>query len=95
MIDQKKYDQLEKLASTLLKSGLASSSAEAMKRAKEILKIKPEKEKIDIENLPKIDDITAVDKESGELEKDKSLKELLEEDAEKIYNNRQHTPDKQ
>ncbi|MBS3132879.1 hypothetical protein J4470_01975 [Candidatus Woesearchaeota archaeon] len=89
MTDRAKYDHLEKLARTLLKSGLASNSAEAMKRAREILKIKPEKEKINIESLPKIDEIKAADsKHAGELETDRSLRELLEEDAEKIYNNK-------
>ena len=90
MIDHNKYNQLDKLAKTLLSSGLVSSSAEAMKKAKEILKLKPEKEKIDIATLPKIEDIKAAD--SGKV--DKSLKELMEKDAGKVYNNKPHSSEK-
>ena len=93
----KAQEQLEKLARTLLNSGLALNSAEAMKKAKEILKVAPKEEKVDIEKLPKIGDLKAVSKISlgiSDLDKDKSLKEVVEEDAEKIYNNKK-TPNKQ
>ena len=90
MIDHNKYNQLDKLAKTLLSSGLVSNSADAMKRAKEILKVKPEKEKIDIASLPKVDDIKAADSDNV----DKTLKELMEEDAGKVYNSKQAPSEK-
>ena len=84
------YKQLEKLAKTLLNSGLASNSAEAMKKSKEILKV-GDKEEIDIEKLPKIEDVEAVRTSDNDFDKDKSLKEVVEEDAEKIYNKQKNS----
>lgn len=72
---------LAKLARTLINSGLESDPGEAMKKAREMLKIKdPEPDK---NRLPKIEDIEAAGK-TNEL-RDGSLKDLVEEDAEMIY----------
>ena len=84
---QEKYEQLDKLVRTLLVSGLESTSANAMKKAKEMLKITDPPQKIDATKLPKVDDLTPVTYSSGisDLDSDKTLKEVVEEDAKKIY----------
>jgi len=84
----KKSDQLNKLAKTLENSGLAANPADAMKRAKDILKIRdPVKKAVEVDpaSLPKIDDIKAVENPSSDVDKDSNLKDLIEEDASKIY----------
>ncbi len=89
-----KEEQLEKLARTLIKSGLAFGLSEAMKRAREILKIPEEpvkEEPVDVKSLPKVDDISPVEKTVQysvgviDIDSDKTLKEILNEDAEKVY----------
>lgn len=89
-----KQEQLEKLARTLVNSGLAFSLSEAMKKAREILKIpeEPKKEEpVDVKSLPKVDDICPAEKMAqfsvgvSDIDRDKTLKEVLEEDAKKIY----------
>ncbi|MBI2664283.1 hypothetical protein HYX10_02980 [Candidatus Woesearchaeota archaeon] len=71
-------NQVDKLAKTLVSTGLAMNYAEALSKAREMLKVKEQAD--DITKLPKIEEIA----EAGEMEK--TLKELVEEDAEKIYN---------
>ncbi|MAG15908.1 hypothetical protein CMO88_02505 [Candidatus Woesearchaeota archaeon] len=90
----KTEEQLSKLARTLLKSGLVSNYAEAMKKAKELLKVKTREESVDVKTLPKIEDIEEINIASVDLNKDKSLKEMVEEDAKKIYGKQQNS-DKQ
>ncbi len=89
-----KEEQLGKLARTLVNSGLAFTLSEAMKKAREILKIPEEpakEEPVDVSTLPKVDDISPVEKTTkysvgaSDIDTDKTLKEVLEEDAEKIY----------
>ena len=83
--------QLEKLARTLVKSGLTSNYREALHRAREILKIPdepPEARAADAapEQLPSVGEIEPVHISLGiDFEKDKTLKEVLEEDAKTIY----------
>ena len=92
-------EQLEKLARTLVNSGLASTPGAAMKKAREMLKVKePEvQEKVDITTLPKIDDIKTVKASMSvgisDLDKDKTLKEVIEEDAKKMYDKPVEKPD--
>ncbi len=89
-----KKEQLEKLARTLINSGLAFGLSEAMKKAREILKIPEEpikEEPVDVRSLPKVDDISSVERTAqysvgvSDIDSDKTLKEILEEDAEKVY----------
>ena len=94
-------EQLEKLARTLVNSGLVSTPGAAMKKAREMLKVKePEiQEKVDITTLPKIDDIKTVKASISvgvsDLDKDKTLKEVIEEDAKKIYDKQSESDNKQ
>ena len=75
-------EHLDKLAQTLINSGLASDPVEAMKKARQMLKIKdPEPDK---SRLPKIEDIQNAGK-APEMRGDGSLRDLVEEDAERIY----------
>lgn len=82
--------QLDKLARTLVKSSLASSYREALKRAREMLKI-PEEPQAEAPEpnpgeLPTVGEIEEVPISLGiDFEKDKTLKEVLEEDAKTIY----------
>jgi len=76
-----KQEQLQKLVKTLVNSGLASNPSEAMKKAKEMLNIE-DKEVIDISKLPKLEEI---ENTTQQFDKEKTLKELMEEDAEKVY----------
>ena len=76
---------LSKLAKTLVNSGLASDSEDALKKAKEILRIKDVEP--DKSTLPKIEDIQAAGK-TPEASGDGSLKEIVEEDAKTIYGKR-------
>ncbi len=89
-----KEEQLEKLARTLINSGLAFGLTEAMKRAREILKIPEEPVKeapVDVKSLPKVDDLSPVEKTAqysvgvSDIDSDKTLKEILDEDAERVY----------
>ena|SRR3989338_4414593 len=93
-MNRSKDEQLEKLARTLVNSGLAFSLSEALKKAREILKIPEEpakEEPVDVSSLPKVDELTPVEKTAkysvgvSDIDNDKTLKEVLEEDAEKIY----------
>ena len=79
-------EQVEKLAKTLIKSGLESNPAEATKKAREMLNVTHKEEPVDIGKLPKLEDMKPVSKTQVDLNKDKSLKDMIEEDAEKIYN---------
>ncbi|MBI2137457.1 hypothetical protein HYU12_02980 [Candidatus Woesearchaeota archaeon] len=82
MTPQQQEEQLQKLAKTLVNSALCHSMPEALKRAREILKI-PEEKKTEPENngkLPNIEELEAVKDEP-----EQNLKELMEEDAERIY----------
>ncbi len=98
-----KEGQLDKLARTLINSGLAFGLSEAMKKAREILKIPEEpvkEEPVDVKSLPKVDDISPVGKTAhysvgvSDIESDKTLKEILEEDAEKVYE-KKDSPERQ
>ena len=80
--------QLDKLARTLINSGLASTPADAMKKAKDILKV-DDTEPVDKAKLPKIEDIEPVPP-SSRTKLDHTHKEVVDEDAEKIYN--KHRP---
>lgn len=102
-MSRSKEEQLEKLARTLVSSGLAFSLSEAIKKAREILKIpeEPKKEEpVDVNSLPKVDDISPVEKTAqysvgiSDIDRDKTLKEVLEEDAKEIYE-KQDSPGKQ
>ena len=78
-------EHLDKLAQTLINSGLASDPVEAMKKARQMLKIKdPE---LDKSRLPKIEDIQNAGK-APEMRGDGSLRDVVEEDAERIYGGR-------
>ena len=91
MTPQQQEEQLQKLAKTLVNSALCHSMPEALKRAREILKI-PEEKKPEPENngkLPNIEEIEAV-KDAPEPEQ--NLKELMEEDAERIYRQKKNSP---
>lgn len=83
--------QLEKLARTLVKGNLASNYKEALQTAREILKI-PEESKEAGANiaiagpLPKVDDIEPIPVSLGvDFDRDKTIREILEEDAKTIY----------
>ncbi len=93
-MNRSKEEQLEKLAVTLVNSGLVFGRSEAMKRAREILKIPEEpakEEPVDVSGLPNVDELCPVEKSVcysvgiSDIDRDKALKEVLEEDAEKIY----------
>lgn len=95
-----KEGQIEKLARTLVNSGLAFNLSEAVKRAKEMLKIPEEplkEEHVDVKSLPKVDDISPVEKTGrysigvSDIDTDKTLKEVLDEDAERIYEKQQNS----
>jgi hypothetical protein len=77
-------EQLHKLAKTLVASGLTSSVAEAMKKAREILKVRePQPEQtVSSDNLPKVEEISSMRQQAAE---DEAVQEILEEDSEKIY----------
>lgn len=102
-MSRSKQEQLEKLARTLVSSGLAFSLSEAMKKAREILKIPEElkkEEPVDVNSLPKVDDISPVEQKAqysvgvSDIDRDKTLKEVLEEDAKKIYDKQGNTESK-
>ncbi len=93
-MNRSKEEQLEKLAITLVNSGLVFGRSEAMKKAREILKLPEEpakEEPVDVSGLPNIDEICPVEKTASysigvsDLDRDKTLKDVLEEDAKKIY----------
>jgi hypothetical protein len=81
-----KIEQLRKLARTLVSSGLAPSQAEAIRQAKDMLKMNdvklPEdspKQKPEPATLPRVDQLDGAS--------DESMKDVMEEDADSVYNN--------
>lgn len=83
-----KQMQVEKLARTLLKSGLSSSYPDALSKARSMLKI-PEPaaglpESPDPSALPKVDDIIPISL-GADFDRDASLKEAVDEEGRRIY----------
>jgi Arc/MetJ-type ribon-helix-helix transcriptional regulator len=81
-----KIEQLRKLARTLVSSGLAPSQSEAIRQAKDMLKMNdvklPEdspKKQAEPATLPRVDQLDGAP--------DDSMKDVMEEDADSVYNN--------
>ena len=84
----KKEEQVQKLAKTLVRSGIAGDYGEALKNARSILKVpepaqKKEEGPVDPSSLPKLDDIAPAP--AAGFDGDASLKDVVEEDAGSIY----------
>lgn len=80
-------EQLKKLVRALVNGGIAGNEKEAIDKAREMLKmpkvISDEKEESP-ESLPGIGEISEVPIDL-DIDKNKTLKELLEEDGKKVY----------
>ena len=96
-LNPEKQLQLDKLARTLLKSNLAGSYEDAVSTARTILKIPEPLEPlepleqpqvtVDVFQLPEVEDISPVPVSIGaDFSSDKTLKEVLDEDARRVYN---------
>ena len=90
-MNMEKEKQVQKLARTLVRTGMARDHANALKSARSILKVpepaeKKKDEPVDPSSLPTLEDISPARGRAGsELDRDRALKDVVEEDAGRIY----------
>ena len=78
-----KTEQVHKLAKTLVNSGLASNLKSGMEKAKQMLKIEDDE---DLSKLPKAEELSEVTLHDMGADGDKALRQLLDEEADRVYN---------